>query len=145
MLTIALASDHAGYELKSRIMEWLDTHGYKTLDFGTFSGESADYPDFAHILALAVENRQSDFGIAFCGSGNGVNMTVNKHGGIRGALCWNPEIARLARYHNDANICSLPAYFISIEEAKSIIDMFLQTGFEGGRHIRRIEKIPFIR
>ena len=112
------------------------------MDFGTYSEESCDYPDFAHKLAEAIENKDCEIGIAICGSGNGINMTVNKHQLIRSALCWNPEISRLARLHNDANICALPARFVSFEEAKEIVDVFLGTEFEGGRHIIRINKIP---
>jgi len=141
IMKVALAADHAGFELKKELITWLDIHGHQTLDLGTYSGESVDYPDFAHRLATAVETGQATIGIAVCGSGNGVNMTVNKHRGIRGALCWNEETARLARFHNDANICSLPARFISFEEAKIITAMFLKTGFEGGRHINRVDKI----
>ena len=111
-------------------------------DFGAFSSESSDYPDFAHPMAEAVENGNYDFGISICGSGNGISMTVNKHPGIRAALSWTPEIARLARSHNDANVLSLPARFISKEEAYQITDVFFSTDFEGGRHQRRIDKIP---
>ncbi|MCX6258518.1 MAG: ribose 5-phosphate isomerase B [Bacteroidia bacterium] len=141
MQTIAIASDHAGFELKQQLIAWLSAMGYKLSDMGTNSSESVDYPDYAHKLALAVQNNEASTGIALCGSGNGVNMTVNKHQCIRGALCWNAEIARLARFHNDANVCSLPARFISFEQAKEIVMTFLDTGFEGGRHIARVGKI----
>ena len=112
------------------------------MDFGTYSTESCDYPDFAHPAAEAVENGECAFGIAMCGSGNGISMTLNKHQGIRAALCWTPELARLAKEHNDANILSLPARFITREEAKAIVDAYLNARFEGGRHQRRIDKIP---
>lgn len=116
--------------------------GYEPVDFGTYSTESCDYPDFAHPAAEAVENGECAFGIAMCGSGNGISMTLNKHQGIRAALCWTPELARLAKEHNDANILSLPARFITREEAKAIVDAYLNARFEGGRHQRRIDKIP---
>jgi len=139
---IALASDHAGYELKEILKNYLSEKGLEIIDFGTNSTESVDYADFAHPLANAVENGICDVGISVCGSGNGINMTVNKHQQIRAALCWIPEIARLARAHNDANVCSLPARFISADDAKTIVDLFLSTPFEGGRHCNRINKIP---
>ena len=139
---IALASDHAGYELKEIIKTYLSERGLQVVDFGTNSAESVDYADFAHQLANSVENGICDVGICICGSGNGINMTANKHQKIRAALCWLPEIARLARLHNDANVCSLPARFISSDDAKAIVDLFLSTTFEGGRHIDRINKIP---
>ncbi len=141
-MKIGIACDHAGYRTKLALLEHLSQNDYKVVDFGAHTEASVDYPDFAHLLAEAVEDGVVDFGISLCGSGNGINMTVNKHQGIRAGLCWNTEIARLARYHNDANICSLPARFISIEEALAIVDIFLQTDFEGGRHVRRIQKIP---
>jgi ribose 5-phosphate isomerase B len=141
-IKIAIAADHAGFELKSEIIKYLQDQGVKVKDFGTSSPDAVDYADFAHPLANAVEGGDYPLGISICGSGNGINMTVNKHQGIRSALCWNVEIARLARYHNDANICALPARFISKEEAFKIIDMFLSTEFEGGRHLARINKIP---
>ena len=141
MKTIGIANDHAGYEYKLKIVEYLQQKGYIVRNFGTNTVESVDYPDFAHILANAVINGECEMGICVCGSGNGVNMTVNKHAGIRGALCWLPEISRLARAHNDANICSLPARFITEDTAYSIIDEFLNTSFERGRHQNRIDKI----
>ncbi len=141
---IALACDHAGVEMKNELIKFLEAKGYSTKDFGTYTTESADYPDFAHPMADAVENNEFIYGVSICGSGNGINMTVNKHQGIRSALCWNAEISELARLHNNANICSLPARFISVELAKEIVDIFLKTGFEGGRHQRRIDKIPVI-
>lgn len=140
--TIAIASDHAGFEMKLEIIRFLETEGYKVKDFGTDSSSSVDYPDFGHPLATAVESGAFPLGISLCGSGNGINMVTNKHQGIRGALCWNKEITRLARLHNDANICSIPARFISLEEAKEIVRIFLRTDFEGGRHVERIHKIP---
>lgn len=142
MKKIGFACDHAGYKLKIYLIEYLILKKYSTVDFGTNSEESCDYPDFAHLLAEAVEAGTCDLGISICGSGNGINMTVNKHQGIRGALCWNPEISELARLHNDANICALPARFLSNEDAVLIIEKFLNTAFEGGRHINRINKIP---
>jgi ribose 5-phosphate isomerase B len=141
MKTIGIANDHAGYELKLKIITFLKDKGYQVKDFGSESTESVDYPDYAHPLANAVERGMCVFGISICGSGNGINMTVNKHAGIRGALCWLPEISRLARAHNDANICSLPARFISEETACRIVDEFLNTAFDGGRHQRRVDKI----
>lgn len=139
---VAIASDHAGFEMKQKIMLHLKSAGYDVCDFGTESNESVDYPDYGHPLAEAVENGSCSVGISLCGSGNGINMVTNKHQGIRGALCWNQEIAKLARKHNDANICSIPARFIDLDEAKKIVDLFLNTSYEGGRHQRRIEKIP---
>jgi ribose 5-phosphate isomerase B len=139
---IGIANDHAGYELKEKLVDYLQGKGYSVQNFGTDGTASVDYPDFAHPLAHAVENGECDLGISICGSGNGINMTVNKHAGIRGALCWNPEISRLARSHNDANICSLPARFVTPETACAIVDEFLNTPFDGGRHQVRINKIP---
>jgi ribose 5-phosphate isomerase B len=141
-MKIAVASDHAGFEAKEQIVSYLKDKGYSITDFGTNSAESMDYPDTAHPLAEAVEKKEYDFGITLCGSGNGINITANKHQGIRAALCWNVEISKLARQHNNANICSLPARFISIDLAKQIVDAFLSTDFEGGRHQIRIDKIP---
>ena len=140
--TIAIASDHAGYQMKLVLVKYLEELGYTPNDLGAYSSKSVDYPDFGHPLALAVEKGEYRLGISLCGSGNGINMVANKHQGIRAALCWNREIARLARTHNDANICSLPARFINIEAAKEIVDVFLRTRFEGGRHQLRVEKIP---
>lgn len=139
---IAICSDHAGYELKSIVEGYLEANDIDFEDFGTFSAESCDYPDFAHPCALAVEAGKCYPGIAMCGSGNGINMTLNKHQGIRAALCWNTELASLARRHNDANVLVLPARFIAPEVALAIVDTFLHTDFEGGRHQRRIDKIP---
>ena len=139
---IGMACDHAGYEYKEKIKEMLQNQGFLIEDFGTYSTDSCDYPDFAHKLAFAVENKTVAFGISLCGSGNGINITANKHQGVRSALCWTEEISRLARLHNDANICAMPARFISFDEAKKIIYAFMNTSFEGGRHERRISKIP---
>lgn len=141
-IKIAIGSDHAGFPLKEIIKLHLVSIGYTPIDFGAYSDEKSDYPDFAHKVSIAVEEKYCSFGIVFCGSGNGVNMTVNKHQGIRSALCWIPEIARLARRHNDANILALPGRFIDGDAAKNIVDVFLHESFEGGRHCSRIEKIP---
>jgi ribose 5-phosphate isomerase B len=141
-MKIAIACDHAGFKMKEHIKNYLIAKGYDIKDFGAKSEESSDYPDYAHPLSLAVESKEYDFGISMCGSGNGINITANKHPGIRSALCWDTEIAALARAHNNANICALPARFISEEKAESIVDEFLSTSFEGGRHQRRIDKIP---
>ena len=139
---IAMACDHAGYGKKEMIKDYLEKQGYEVKDFGTYSEESVDYPDFAHPMADAVESKNFDLGISLCGSGNGINMTANKHQGIRSALCWNVEISELARKHNDANVCAVPARFVSDDLAIEIIKAFLSTEFEGGRHERRIKKIP---
>ncbi len=139
---IGLCADHAGFLMKEFVKNILERKGLKYHDFGTFSEESCDYPDFAHPLAEAVENGLAYPGIAFCGSGNGISMTLNKHQGIRAALCWSEEIARLAREHNDANILSVPARFITEDELEKIVNIFLSTPFEGGRHQKRIDKIP---
>lgn len=139
---IAVVSDHAGFYLKEKLIRFLIKEQYEVRDFGSYSAESVDYPDFGHPMAFAVSSGEYETGISLCGSGNGINITVNKHPGIRSALCWNEEIARLARAHNDANICALPARFINESEAYLIVRTFLETEFEGGRHQRRIEKIP---
>ena len=138
---IAMCSDHAGYELKSLIEGYLEANNIEFKDFGTYSADSCDYPDFAHPCAVAVEDGLCFPGIAMCGSGNGIAMTLNKHQGIRAALCWTPELAALARQHNNANVLVLPARFIAPELALQIVDTFLATDFEGGRHERRVEKI----
>lgn len=142
-ISIAIGSDHAGFQLKSSVVEYLKSKNYDVLDFGAPSEASVDYPDFAHPVANAVESEKVKFGILICGSGNGISMAANKHKGIRAAVCWTSEIAKLARCHNDANILSLPARFISIDEAKACVDVFLHTAFEGGRHATRVNKIPF--
>lgn len=139
---IGLASDHAGYALKEYVKQYLDKQGIPWKDFGTESPDSCDYADFAHPLAKAIETGHCYPGIAICGSGEGISMTLNKHQGIRAALVWMPEIARLARQHNDANILVMPGRFITTKEAECIMNEFLGTNFEGGRHQKRIEKIP---
>ena len=139
--TIGIACDHAGFEYKEKVISYLKDKGYKITDYGCFSLESVDYPDFAHQLAQSIETDKNDIGIQFCGSGNGINMSANKHQAIRSALCWEEEIAQLARLHNDANVCTMPARFISLEKAIAIIDIFLNTEFEGGRHQKRVNKI----
>ena len=142
-LKIAICSDHAGFELKQIVNQYLiDKKPVAYHDFGTYTAESCDYADFAHPMASAVEQGEFDFGISICGSGNGISMTVNKHQAIRAALCWNEEIARLGRLHNNANVLSLPARFVSVEEALKMVDAFFTTDFEGGRHQGRIDKIP---
>ncbi|MBR2298101.1 MAG: ribose 5-phosphate isomerase B [Bacteroidales bacterium] len=138
---LGIAADHAGYELKNTLITYLQELGYEVKDFGTHSAESMDYPDVAHPLAEEVESGKLEKGIAICGSGNGISMTLNKHQGIRAALCWNTELAALARQHNDANILSLPARFIDTDTAKAIVKSYLESDFEGGRHQRRVEKI----
>jgi ribose 5-phosphate isomerase B len=141
-LKIAVASDHAGFERKQAVLKYLHEQGIEFRDFGAFSAESSDYPDFAHPLAIAVSNGEFDKGITLCGTGNGINIAANKHQKIRSAICWLPEIAELARLHNDANVCALPARYITNDEAIEIVRIFLATGFEGGRHQKRIDKIP---
>lgn len=140
-MKVGMASDHAGFELKAALKEYLSAKGYEVLDYGTDSGESVDYPDFAHPLANSVEQGAVSFGIAICGTGNGICMTANKHQGVRGALCWIPEIAALAKQHNNANVLAMPARFISVDQAKEILDAYMNASFEGGRHQRRIDKI----
>lgn len=142
MKTIGLCSDHAGFELKEQVKTWLESKGLSYQDFGTHSTDSCDYPDYAHPMAQAVEAGDVYPGIAICGTGNGIGMTLNKHQGIRAALCWNAEIAQLARAHNDANVLVMPGRFISWDEAEKILKVFFATEFEGGRHQRRIDKIP---
>ena len=139
---VALCSDHAGYELKSIVEGYLTSQGIEYEDFGTFSAESCDYADYAHPCAKAVEEGRCYPAIGICGSGNGINMTLNKHQGIRSALCWEVELARLARAHNDANILVMPARFIEPTLALAIVDEFLATPFDGGLHDKRIAKIP---
>ncbi len=139
--SIAIGSDHAGFELKEKVRKYLDKQGIKVIDEGTYSEERADYPDYAHKVADDVLSKRGELGILICGSGNGINITANKHKGIRSALCWKPEVAALARQHNNANIMALPARFISDEDAYKCVDEFLKAEFEGGRHKDRIEKI----
>ena len=138
---IAIVSDHAGFFLKEKLLKYLIKENYEVKDLGCFTDESVDYPDFGHHLANTVSAGEYELGISICGTGNGINMTVNKHPAIRSALCWNEEISRLARAHNDANICALPGRFISESEAYLIVKTFINTPFEGGRHKKRIDKI----
>ena len=138
---IPIASDHGGFEMKQFLIEKLEESGYEVVDYGTHSAESVDYPDMIHPLATAIEKGEYPLGIILCGSGNGAQMTANHHHGVRAALCWNEEIARLARQHNDANILALPGRFVSNELAWEMVEVFLNTKFEGGRHERRIAKI----
>src|ERR1700742_153270 len=140
-MKIAIGCDHAAFLLKEKLKPYLVSKGYEIKDFGCYSEERADYPDYAHPVANAVENREFDFGLLMCGSGNGINMTANKHKGIRSALCWLPEVAKLAREHNNANMIAIPARFISEDTAREIADAYLNAAFEGGRHLRRVEKI----
>ena len=142
MAHIGLACDHAGFELKQFVIQYLEEKGLSFKDYGTYSTDSCDYPDFAHALARGIEGGEVEKGIAICGSGEGISMTLNKHQGIRAALVWDPEIAHMTRLHNDANVLAMPGRYISTETARAIMDEFLNTDFEGGRHIRRIEKIP---
>ncbi len=141
MEKIAIGADHAGFEYKEHLKKWLDKKGYVTKDFGTYSSDSADYPDFAHPVANAVEKKEFDLGLLICGSGNGVAMTANKHQDIRAAICWKEELAELARTHNNANVLCIPSRHISLELAEKIVDKFLHSVFEGGRHATRVDKI----
>jgi ribose 5-phosphate isomerase B len=138
---IAIGSDHAGFEYKERFRKWLEKNGFDVKDFGTHSTASTDYPDFAHAVASAVESKSFELGVLVCGSANGVAITANKHQGIRAAICWNEELASLARQHNDANIVCIPARFIEYDLGERIIDKFLSAAFEGGRHATRVGKI----
>jgi ribose 5-phosphate isomerase B len=140
-MKLHIGSDHAGYIMKEAIIKYLQERNFEIVDHGTHSEESTDYPDYAHEVALAVEEDKDDFGILLCGSANGVCITANKHQGIRAALCWTPEVSFLARAHNDANIIGIPARFVSEETAFQMVDIFLSTSFEGGRHQRRVDKI----
>ena len=140
-LKIAIGSDHAGFEYKQGLKFWLQNQGFEVKDFGTHTEDSADYPDFAHPVASAVEEKEFDLGVLVCGSANGVAITANKHQGIRAAICWQEDLAALARQHNNANIVCIPARFISFELAEKIVDRFLHTEFEGGRHATRVNKI----
>jgi ribose 5-phosphate isomerase B len=141
MPKIAIGADHAGFELKEKLKAWLQQNSFEIRDFGAHSSDSADYPDFAHPVAEAVENKQYDLGLLVCGSANGVAITANKHQGIRAAICWNEELALLARQHNDANILCLGARFTEPALAQKILDRFLTASFEGGRHERRVKKM----
>ena len=140
-MKISIGNDHAGPEYKKAIVDFLEQKGHEIFNHGTNTFHSVDYPDFGHPVAIDVELGKADFGVVICGSGNGINMTVNKHQGIRSALCWTKEIAALARQHNDANIISIPARFTSIQQAVEMVDTFLNTSFEGGRHATRVNKI----
>lgn len=141
MSKIAIGGDHAGYEYKSKLIGWLEAQGHEVKDFGTYSADSVDYPDFAHPVASAVEKNEYDQGILICGSANGVAMAANKHQGIRAAICWNEELAELARQHNNANVLCLPSRFMAYDLAEKTAGAFLSSSFEGGRHERRVEKI----
>ena len=140
-MKISIGNDHAGPEYKKAIVDFLKQKGHEIVNHGTNTFDSVDYPDFGHPVAIDVSTGKADFGVVICGSGNGINMTVNKHQGIRSALCWDKEIASLARQHNDANIISIPARFTSIQQAVEMVDTFLNTNFEGGRHANRVNKI----
>lgn len=141
MEKIGIACDHAGYEMKEFLVGYLGAKGFEVLDFGTHSPESIDYPDFAHPLAEAIESGELARGVGLCGSGEGMAMTLNKHQGIRAGLVWNVEVAKLIRQHNNANVVVLPARFVDNDQAAAMVDAFLETPFEGGRHERRVEKI----
>jgi ribose 5-phosphate isomerase B len=140
-LPIAIGCDHAGFEYKTSIVPWLNQKGYQVSDFGTYSTASVDYPDYVHPAALSIEKEECAFGILLCGTGNGVCMTANKHNGIRAGLCWTPEVAKLVRLHNNANIICIPARFVALIAAQEMIDVFMDTAFEGGRHQNRINKM----
>jgi len=140
-MKVVIASDHAGVEYKTKLITFLKEKGFEIIDFGPQTEESVDYPDFAHLVAESVAKGEGDLGVLLCGSGNGINMSANKHQEIRSALCWTKEIAELARLHNNANVLAMPARFISYEEAEQIAETFLNTDFEGGRHERRVNKI----
>ncbi len=140
-MKISIGNDHAGPDYKKAIVDFLKQKGHEIINHGTDTFDSVDYPDFGHPVATDVETGKADFGVVICGSGNGINMTVNKHQGIRSAICWTKEIAGLARQHNDANIISIPARFTSVQQAVEMVDTFLNTDFEGGRHANRVNKI----
>ena len=140
-MTIAIGSDHAGYDYKELLKKWLEEKGFSLKDFGTYSAESVDYADFAHPVSVAVEKKEFDFGVLICGSANGVAITANKHQGVRAAICWLEELAALAKQHNNANVLCLPARYISPEDAEKILNRFLTSSFEGGRHATRVNKI----
>ena len=138
---IAIGSDHAGFDYKVELIRWLNQKGFRMQDMGVYENKSVDYPDYAHPVASSVENGESAFGILLCGTGNGVCMTANKHQDIRAAMCWDSDVAKLVRQHNNANVICIPARFIALELAKTLIEIFIETTFEGGRHARRVEKI----
>ena len=139
---IGIACDHAAYELKEFLVGYLSSKGFEVKDFGTHSEESCDYPDFAHALGEALDKGELERGVALCGSGEGISMTLTKHQSVRAALCWIPEIAKLSRQHNNSNVLAMPARFISNDEALAMLDIWLETEFEGGRHQRRLDKMP---
>jgi len=141
-ITLSIGCDHAGYIYREKIIQFVGKMGYEVIDHGTFTADAVDYPDHIHPVARDVENGDAQVGIILCGSGNGAAITANKHQAIRAALCWKTELARLARMHNDANILAIPARFVSLKMAKSMINIFLNTEFEGGRHQKRVDKIP---
>ena len=138
---VAIGADHAGYEYKTILVDLLQNKGLQVKDLGTYSKDSVDYPDFAHPVASAVESGEAGWGVLICGSANGVAITANKHQSIRAAICWQPEIASLARQHNNANIICIPARFVSTPEAEEMVNIFFATAFEGGRHQNRVQKI----
>jgi len=139
---IAVASDHAGFERKQAVLAWFREKGVQYHDFGCYSAEPVDYPEFAHAIGAAIDKGEFEIGITFCGSGQGISIAANKHQNVRSATCWIPEIAALARQHNNANICAIPGRFVTDEEAIAIVEAYLNAEFEGGRHTRRVEKIP---
>jgi ribose 5-phosphate isomerase B len=143
-MKIGIACDHAGFEYKEKTKKYLSKKGNEINDYGCYSLDSVDYPDFAHKLAESIEKNKNELGVQFCGTGNGINMSANKHQGIRAALCWNTHIAEQARLHNNANILTIPARHIKWEEVKKIIDIFLISKFEGGRHAKRVNKIKIL-
>ena len=140
-MKIGLACDHAGFTFKEKLKKYLENKDIEVLDYGCFSLESVDYPDFAHKLAVSIENKENDLGVQFCGTGNGINMSANKHQGIRAALCWNTHIAEQSRLHNNANVLTMPARHLEWSEIVEIVEIFISTNFEGGRHERRVNKI----
>lgn len=142
-MKLAIGSDHAGFEQKQELLDYLKDKGYEVKDFGTYSTESVDYPDYVHPLAEEISKGAYEFGILLCGSANGVAMAANKHRGVRAAICWTEEITELARQHNNANVLCLPSRFITMDDAQKFTDVFLTTSFEGGRHERRVNKIAF--
>lgn len=139
---IAITSDHAGFQKKQVVLKYFKEKGIPFKDLGSFTDESSDYPDFGHLIGDAIDNGEFEIGISFCGSGQGINITANKHQKVRSALCWSPEIAALAKQHNDANVCAIPSRFVSDQEVIDIIEAYLNADFEGGRHERRVCKIP---
>jgi ribose 5-phosphate isomerase B len=141
-LPIAIGSDHAGFSYKTKLVQWLEEQGFQVTDMGVNQNSSVDYPDYAHPVSDSVEKNEAAFGILICGSANGVCMTANKHAGIRAALCWQTDVAKLTRQHNNANIICIPARFVAFEYARQMVELFMETQFEGGRHQLRIDKIP---